>query len=476
MAERFELGFRRASDGRVSLLLDLLPSDPGNFSNDTTPRERSPTEPKFRRTSAQIIAFIHRLCAAADADDATFFSEAQGEMEFLQKMGRFMTDSEHETSREDGYDASSMDASPRLRQGEGQNSGASATTTKVERPTRKSSSASQGSMKPPMLKILPLKLNPTKSRTATPTSLRQRDHPLHQASDSMDDTSGDSSKTSAKATPGSAAKIARSLARKNSNSSLAFRFNEDGDIVTQVSQFHPPSQPRTPTEEIIVPVLRKSHVKLDNRIIIEVGDREFHVCSDIFEESVWFTKAIRRATFSSESPRVRIENDPELFGEVLRYLRTGMFPLYWDRTNGFDVGRYADLENQARMYKLPVLLQWIEERQYLNVVTTEVVMRETRIRKGAEHYQRHVLLGNENETVDAVIAGVDEVWMCPASIEAHEGDSTLCEVEGCCGDLTRASAKNHPEQRVKVDVLRVFTTQRKWTVNTHHLLRKKIVV
>jgi hypothetical protein len=36
MAERFELGFRRASDGRVSLLLDLLPSDANNYPQDTS--------------------------------------------------------------------------------------------------------------------------------------------------------------------------------------------------------------------------------------------------------------------------------------------------------------------------------------------------------------------------------------------------------------------------------------------------------
>jgi hypothetical protein len=412
------------------------------------------------------------LCAAADADDVAFYSEAQGELEFLQRMGRFMEDAEHEPLRDGSSRDFSMDVS---RTTEGQESSASATTTpKPQKPRRKSSSATQDSTKLPMPKILPLNLNPTKPRTATPVSLTRRDPHLYQTSDSLDDTSGDSTQASIKHTPSGTARASRTLVRKRSTSSVAFRFNEDGDIVTHASP--PTSQPRTPTEEIIVPVLRKAHVKLDNRIIVEVGGQDFHVCSDIFEESAWFSKAIRRASFSGAAPRVRIENDPELFGEVLRYLRTGMFPLYWDRVNGFDYRRYAEMEMQAKMYQLPVLLQWIRDRRYLDVVTTEVVMKETRIRKGAEHYQRHVLLGNEEETVDSVIAGVEEVWMCPASIEAHEGDSTLCEVEGCCGDLLRASAKNHPEQRVKVDVVRVFTTQRKWTVNTHHLQPRKVSV
>lgn len=402
----------------------------------------------------------------------TFYREAQGEMEFLQRMGRFMADEEYDPLQDDSRDLSSYTYHD-PRPGDGQESSASTTTNRTQKPRRKSSSATQGSSKLPVAKILPLKLNPAKPRVPTPASLSRHEQ-RHQASNSIGDTSGGSAKASTKHAPSLANKSSRPLARKRSTSSLAFRFNEDGDIVTQDSR--PSSQPRTPTDEIIVPRLRKAHVKLDNRIIVEVGGKAFHVCSDIFEESAWFTKAIRRASFSGESPRVRIENDPELFGEILLYLRTGMFPLYWDKIRGFDYRRYAEMETQAKMYQLPALLQWIQDRRYLDVVTTEVVMKETKIPKGVEHYQRHVLLGNEEETVDAVLPGVDEVWICPASIEAHEGDSTLCELEGCCGDLLKTSAKNYPQQRLKVDVVRVFTTQRKWTVNNHHLMPRKLSV
>lgn len=270
-----------------------------------------------------------------------------------------------------------------------------------------------------------------------------------------------------------------STTRQTKEGDLFFTVNDEGEIIipddtqfptaSQPISQPPVPQPATPSEGIIVPRLRKSHVSPENRIIIEVGGREFLVCTDIFEESLWFRKAIRRCSIAAPGcpRRIVIENDPDLFAEVLKYLRTGICPLYWDKVKGFDVARYAELANQASVYHIPKLWVWITQEKYLDAVTVTVMRGETKIRRGTQHHQRHVQQANWELSVDAVLEGVDEVWICPKGAPDHDGDSTMCELKGCCGTggIMDSSAKNFPQQRIKVDVTRIFTSEKRWTVD-----------
>lgn len=238
--------------------------------------------------------------------------------------------------------------------------------------------------------------------------------------------------------------------------------------------------------QIIIPKLRNSRARVRDRIVIEVGGQAFSACKEILEESLLFKKTIAqresyKATASDGSAPslgsrpIRVENDPTLFAEILKYLRTGSYPLYWNRVSGFDIGRYGEMHAQALFYRVPKLERWIARSAYLDVVNVETVHRETRLWKvgglrdkggGRSPYaEKHVHRDNKEISIDAVLEGQEEVWTCPAGEEEHDGDSTMCEVAGCCGSLMTTSAKDHPEQRTKVDVVRIFTTEKVVTIN-----------
>ncbi len=68
-----------------------------------------------------------------------------------------------------------------------------------------------------------------------------------------------------------------------------------------------------------------------------------------------------------------IDADPDLFEHVLRYLRRGVFPVFFDATNGHNYHLYFSLLEEARYFQIPRLADWLEKKRYLeavNVTTT----------------------------------------------------------------------------------------------------------
>ncbi|KAI1261486.1 BTB/POZ protein [Xylariaceae sp. FL1019] len=92
---------------------------------------------------------------------------------------------------------------------------------------------------------------------------------------------------------------------------------------------------------------------IDKRINLHVGERVFVTTKNTLKgESSYFS-----ALFSGRWPNQDIsgtyfiESDPVIFAEVLRYLRSGNFPLYFDaNTSTYDYGRYANLLGEAHYF------------------------------------------------------------------------------------------------------------------------------
>ncbi|KAI0147448.1 hypothetical protein GGR57DRAFT_505626 [Xylariaceae sp. FL1272] len=65
-----------------------------------------------------------------------------------------------------------------------------------------------------------------------------------------------------------------------------------------------------------------------------------------------------------------IDSNPELFVEVLRYLRSGNFPLYFDaKTSTFNYAKYTALLGEAQYFQIAKLEDWIVEKRFLKAVT-----------------------------------------------------------------------------------------------------------
>ncbi|KAI3555762.1 hypothetical protein CABS01_02921 [Colletotrichum abscissum] len=117
-----------------------------------------------------------------------------------------------------------------------------------------------------------------------------------------------------------------------------------------------------------MPPLYRGQIKL------EIGGRRFVSSMDVLERSPWF-KYIFSINFRDwyRDGVFHFDNDGDLFAHILRFLRTGMYPLFWDARNGFDYAMYAMIQQQARYYMLYDLEAWIAQQKYQDVVETQVI-------------------------------------------------------------------------------------------------------
>lgn len=75
-----------------------------------------------------------------------------------------------------------------------------------------------------------------------------------------------------------------------------------------------------------------------------------------------------------------VETDAHVFEHVLRYLRTGVLPVFYDRERGHDFALYQALLEEARYFAIDRLQKWLCERKYLDAVKIHHLATESRAR------------------------------------------------------------------------------------------------
>ncbi|GKT48080.1 uncharacterized protein ColSpa_08261 [Colletotrichum spaethianum] len=157
-----------------------------------------------------------------------------------------------------------------------------------------------------------------------------------------------------------------------------------------------PEQRNTPTSFALTPRYR-AQVKL------EVGGRRFVSTFEVLAKSPWF-----RHLFSVDFRNwyhdgvFHIDNDGDLFAHVLRYLRTDLYPLFWDSNNGFDYAMYAMIRQQAHHYMLYDLETWILAQKFHDVVETQVVHQKVIVPHDQAWNHEHRLMGNHSYVISGV--------------------------------------------------------------------------
>lgn len=81
-----------------------------------------------------------------------------------------------------------------------------------------------------------------------------------------------------------------------------------------------------------------------------------------------------------------IETDARIFEHILRYLRTGVLPIFFDKTTGHDFVLYQALLEEARYFAIDRLQRWLCERKYLDAVKVHYLATETQDRSS---YRKH---------------------------------------------------------------------------------------
>lgn len=185
-------------------------------------------------------------------------------------------------------------------------------------------------------------------------------------------------------------------------------------------------------------------------IILRVGEKQFHTSKYTLSRSNYFNTLW--TVHPSTQTEFFVDADPDLFADILRYLRTSVYPLYHDATHGFDVPRYYALQSQAKLLQLDELSAWIANKEYLNAVWTSSRFVSATLygEKQLEQMQNN-LWSNEEKTRSFSFKQSDsKAWKCPTGVYLHDGNRNACVGTRCA----RVSGENIVAMRTyKIDAI-----------------------
>lgn len=90
-----------------------------------------------------------------------------------------------------------------------------------------------------------------------------------------------------------------------------------------------------------------------------------------------------------------IETDAQIFEHVLRYLRTGVLPVFYDRLLGHDFSLYQALLEESKYFAIDRLQKWLCERKYLDAVKIRYTATET---QDLGCYDKHTMIWPDGRT------------------------------------------------------------------------------
>ena len=174
----------------------------------------------------------------------------------------------------------------------------------------------------------------------------------------------------------------------------------------------------SPQKECVLPA-----PPFGTQITLQVGERRFVAMRNtLTDESGFFASLLSgRWDNAQVGGSYFIDADGDLFVHILRYLRRGIFPLFYDNSKGFDHALYLALLVEARYFQLPRLESWIKEQKYLQAVKLEF---------SAETFQGIYTLA-ENTKTDVEIQHhpqfvIRKMYRCPRGIAMHRGNPQAC--------------------------------------------------
>jgi hypothetical protein len=159
-------------------------------------------------------------------------------------------------------------------------------------------------------------------------------------------------------------------------------------------------------------------------ICVQVGGRRFTTKKEtLTEESGFFASLLSgRWDNTLEDGSYFIDADPILFEHILRYLRRGVFPLFFDAAKGHDYHLYLSLLEEARYFQIPRLQEWLEKKRYLEAVKVTITAKE----QDDEPSSWNTVVP-ANTTIDYYPSwGNIKVYVCPRGEPQHRGKPGAC--------------------------------------------------
>ncbi len=88
-------------------------------------------------------------------------------------------------------------------------------------------------------------------------------------------------------------------------------------------------------------------------ITLQVGERQFITMAETMtQESAFFAALLSERWDNADADgSYFIDADPDLFEHILRYLRRGVFPIFYDNVKGHNHALYLALLQEANIFK-----------------------------------------------------------------------------------------------------------------------------
>ena len=186
------------------------------------------------------------------------------------------------------------------------------------------------------------------------------------------------------------------------------------------------------------------------RIQLQIGESTFSTTKATIAESLVLSTLVSLPP-PEEGPYF-IDADPALFQHVLRYLRTGMFPIFYDPDKGHDECLYLALLNQALFYQIDRLRDWIAGKSYLDAVTRHTYARSITLYGEDQIGHLDELTHYKNETLRIinVTQSRSKCFRCPKRNWKHDGHRQLCIHDRCLTSLTTENMKKTHDVEMRV--------------------------
>jgi hypothetical protein len=111
---------------------------------------------------------------------------------------------------------------------------------------------------------------------------------------------------------------------------------------------------------------------MNDAFVINVGGRAFTTLKSTLEQSPYFAVMLSSRWAESTTYHVNgapfVDRSSRLFEHILNFLRSAAPPIFWTRTNGFDLPLYASLLREAEYFQIEALATWIRNEQYINAI------------------------------------------------------------------------------------------------------------
>ncbi|KAK8217963.1 hypothetical protein IWZ01DRAFT_537631 [Phyllosticta capitalensis] len=128
----------------------------------------------------------------------------------------------------------------------------------------------------------------------------------------------------------------------------------------------------------------------DGPITLQVCTRRFVTTRDTLRSGSSYFDALlssRWAHNAQSDGSFFVDADPDLFAHILRFLRRGVYPVFFDVEKGHDYALYTALHEEARFFGIDNLFKWLEGKRYMKVVKVQASVERIDFQMGKKTFE-----------------------------------------------------------------------------------------